>query len=89
MLIRNKQDLEFYASPQVFDTVTRNIIPASTVLTDYAKALQATGKLIFNDDYQYQQWLLTMTHAGIPIPQATLITKTKYMVQKDLDNSPY
>lgn len=89
MLIRNKQDLEFYASPQVFDTMTRNIIPAATVLTDYAKALQATGKLIFNDDYQYQKWLLAMTHAGIPIPQATLINKTAYMAQKDLDNSPF
>lgn len=89
MLIRNKQDLEFYASPQVFDTMTRNIIPAATVLTDYAKALQATGKLIFNDDYQYQKWLLAMTHAGIPIPQATLINKTSYMAQKDLDNSPF
>lgn len=89
MLIRNKQDLEFYASPQVFDTMTRNIIPASTVLTDYAKALVGTGRLLFDDSYQYQQWLLAMTHAGIPIPQATLINKTKYMLQKDLDNSPY
>lgn len=89
MLIRNKQDLEFYASPQVFDTVTRDIIPAANVLKDAGKAMIATGKLIFNDDYQFQQWMLAMTHAGIPIPQATLINKTQYMLSKDLDNSPY
>lgn len=89
MLIRNKQDLEFYASPQVFSTVTRDVIPAANVLKDFGKFLTATGKILFNDDYEFQQWLLAMTHAGIPIPQATLINKVKYMTSRDLDDSPY
>lgn len=89
MLIRNKQDMEFYASPQVFDTVTRDIIPAANVLKDFGKAVTATGKLIFNDDYEFQKWLMAVFHAGLPVPQATLITKAKYMMQKDLDQSPY
>lgn len=89
MIIRNKQDIEFYASPQVFDTVTRDVIPAANVLKDYGKALTSTMKLLFNDDYQFQTWARAMLHAGIPIPQATLIPKTQYMLQKDLDNSQY
>lgn len=89
MLIRNEQNLGFYANPGVFDEVTRNVIPAATVLTDYGKALKATGRVIFDDDYQYQQWLAAVAHAGLPIPQANLIGKTKYMLGKDLGNSPY
>lgn len=88
-IIRNKQDLEFYASPQVFDAVTRDVIPAAQVLKDYGKAMMATGKLLFNDDYEFQKWLLAMTHAGLPIPQATQINKMKYMMTKDIDNSQY
>lgn len=88
-IIRNKQDLEFYTSPQVFDAVTKDIIPAAQVLKDFGKAMMATGKLMFNDNYEFQTWLLAMTHAGLPVPQATQINKLKYMFQKDIDNSQY
>lgn len=85
MLIRSKQDIDFYASPGVFDAVFRDPIPASNVIKDYYKAVGATMRVITDDDYTFEQWVLKMTKAGIPIPQATLINKTKYMIQKDLD----
>lgn len=85
MIIRSKQDIDFYASPGVFDAVFRDPIPASNVIKDYYKAMGATMRIITDDDYTFQEWALKMTKAGIPIPQATLINKTKYMIQKDLD----
>lgn len=85
MLIRGKQDINFYASPGVFDAVTRDIVPATNVLKDYWKLVTATGKVILDDDYEFDQWMLKMTKAGLPIPQATLVNKTKYMIGKDLD----
>ena len=83
-LIRNQQDINFYVSPQVFDTVTRNIVPATQVLTDYMKLVKATGQILTDDDYTYDKWLLKVTKAGLPIPQATLINKTKFAMEKDL-----
>jgi hypothetical protein len=85
MLIRGKQDIDFYASPGVFESVTKNVIPATSVLTDYGKAIGATMRLIIDDDYTFGKWALKMTKAGIPIPQTTLINKSIYMANKDLD----
>jgi hypothetical protein len=86
MLIRNKQDLTFYSSPQVFDTVTRNAIPATDVITDYMKLGTATMKLLFDEDYEAEKWLLKLTKAGLPIPQATLVNKIKFMTERDIDD---
>lgn len=86
MLIRMKQDLAFYSSPDVFDTVTRNVIPASDVLKDYLKAVKATGRVLVDDEYEFAQWFNAMTRAGLPIPQATLINKYNYMSTRDLDD---
>lgn len=83
---RLRQDLLFYSSPEVFDTVTRNLIPASDVITDYIKLFKATGRLLFDDDYEVQQWLLKVTKAGLPIPQATLVNKVKFMTERDIDD---
>ena len=85
-LIRAKTDIEFYASPEVFDVVTRTPIPAFQVLTDYGKLMNATGKVILDDDYEFNEWLLRVTKAGLPIPQATLVNKTKYMMERDLED---
>jgi hypothetical protein len=85
LLIRTKQDINFYASPGVFDAVTRNIIPASDVIKDYGKLGTATIKLILDDDYTFDKWLLKLTKAGLPIPQTTLVNKTIFMMNKDLD----
>lgn len=89
MLVRGQQDLELYASPSVFDTVTRNPLPISQVFKDYYAILPATHKLIMGEDssgndFGYDDWLLKLTKAGLPIPQAALINKTKFMFQKDL-----
>lgn len=85
-LIRNQQDLDFYASPGVFDAVTRNVIPASDVLKDYWKAIKATARVMTDDNYEAQQWIFAITHAGIPIPQATLANKFRTAATKDLDS---
>lgn len=86
MLMRGQQDLELYASPAVFDTVTRNPIPITQVFKDYYNILPATNKLIMGDseDFGFDDWLLKLTKAGLPIPQAALINKTKFMFEKDL-----
>ena len=85
MLIRSKQDIDFYASPGVFDAVFRDPVPAFNVIKDYYKAMGATMRLITEDDYEFKEWCLKMTKAGLPIPQATMINKTRYMLNKDLD----
>lgn len=85
MLIRSKQDIDFYASPGVFDAVFRDPIPAFNVVKDYYKAMGATVRLLTEDDYEFKTWCLKMTKAGLPIPQATMINKTRYMMNKDLD----
>lgn len=84
-LIRNEQDLRFYASPGVFDAITRNVIPATEVFKDYWKAMKATARVLTDDDYEASKWLLAITHAGIPVPQATLVNKFKTSATKDLD----
>lgn len=84
-LIRNQQDLEYYSSPSVIDSLTKSIIPASDVLKDYWKALKATARVMTDDSYEADKWLLSITHAGIPIPQATLINKVHTAATKDLD----
>lgn len=84
-LIRNQQDLEFYASPGVFDAVTRNVIPASDVLKDYWKAMKATARVMTDDNYEADKWIMAITHAGLPIPQATLANKFRTAATRDLD----
>lgn len=86
MVIRMKQDVAFYSSPEVFDTVTRNAVPAFGVVKDYTKLMDATWKIMTEDDYTADRWLLKLTKAGLPIPQATLINKIKYMSERDLDD---
>lgn len=86
MILRMKQDVAFYSSPEVFDTVTRNAIPAFGVIKDYTRLMDATWKIMTEDDYTADRWLLKMTKAGLPIPQATLVNKIKYMSERDLDD---
>jgi hypothetical protein len=87
LLIRTAQDIGFYVSPSVFEVVTRNPIPAMSVLIDYGKLFTATGKLITDSDYEFEQWLFKLTKAGLPIPQATLANKIRYMSNRDLDTA--
>lgn len=84
-LIRNQQDLDFYASPGVFDAITKSVIPASEVFKDYWKAMKATMRVMTDSDYEADKWILAITHAGLPIPQATLVNKIKTSATRDLD----
>lgn len=86
LIIRTKQDLSFYSSPEVFDTVTRNAVPAFGAIKDYSRLMDATWKIMTEDDYTADRWLLKLTKAGLPIPQATLVNKIKYMSERDLDD---
>lgn len=85
MMLRMKQDVAFYSSPSVFDAVTRNAVPSFGVIKDYTKLMDASWKIMTEDDYTADRWLLKLTHAGLPIPQATLYNKIKYMSERDLD----
>jgi hypothetical protein len=84
LLIRSRQDIQLYASPGVFDTVFRNPIPATDVLKDWYKMTTATGRFIIDDEYEFEQWILKVTKA---FPYTNLINKTKYMIEKDLDDA--
>lgn len=84
MLTRTEQDIWFYASPDAFNTVFNRAIPAINTLNDYQKAVSAMGKIMFDDDYEWEQFILAMTRAGLPIPQAALYNKIKYMTERDL-----
>ena len=85
MLIRGQQDIDLYASPSVFDTVTRNPIPVTQVFKDYGALLSASNKLIMGDEnMDFNTWLMKVMKAGLPIPQAALIPKTIFMLKKDL-----
>jgi type VI protein secretion system component Hcp len=86
MVIRMKQDVAFYSSPEVFDTVTRNAVPSFGVIKDYTKLMKASWEFMTEDDYTADRWLLKLTKAGLPIPQATLVNKIKYMTERDLDD---
>lgn len=84
MLTRTEQDIWFYASPDAFNTVFNRAIPAINTLNDYQKFVTAFGKVIFEDDYEWERFVLAMTRAGLPIPQAALYNKIKYMTERDL-----
>lgn len=86
LAIRTRQDLTFFASPEVFDNVTRSLIPAFSVIKDYSKFVDASWKVMTDDDYTAEEWLLKATKAGLPIPQATLVNKMKYMTERSLDD---
>ena len=83
-VLRVQQDLTFYSSPMTFDNILRDPIPALKVIKDGWKAAKASVRVMVDDEYEYEQWLNAVLRAGLPIPQATLIPKTQYMLNKDL-----
>ena len=86
MLIRNYQDLTLYSSPDVFQTVSGNLIPAATVITDSWKAMKATGHYLFGDTEDekdaFDKWATKVSKA---IPIVNLYPKTKFMLKRDVD----
>lgn len=86
-LIRNQQDLMMYSSPGVWDTVTGDIVPATSVINDGIRAMKATGHYFFGDTHKdkhaFDTWLLHLTKAT---PILDNINKAKYMMTRDLDD---
>lgn len=85
MLTRSYQDCMQYASPQVFDTITGNIMPVTTVVTDAYKAAFATGHYLFGDTHKDKHAFETMTKKWTKAtPILNNINKTEYMFSKDI-----
>lgn len=84
MAVRAQQDLWFYASPTVFENITRDIIPATRVISDGWKAVKAVTRYMTDDEYESAQMWRAIFRAGLPIPQFTLVPKTEYMLNRDL-----
>lgn len=86
MLIRNHQDLMLYASPDVMDTVTGNLLPATAVVSDAWKAMKATTHYMLGNTEDEKdamdKWISKVARA---FPIANLYPKTKYMMKRDLD----
>ena len=89
MLIRSQQDLMLYSSPGVFNTISGNFLPATQVLTDYWKAMIATGHYLFGDTKHekdaFERWVRKIAKAGLPHPIATQYGKVETMMTRDID----
>lgn len=86
MFYRNYQDVIFYVSPSIAETVTRSTIPALGVIRDVSGAVTATTKYLTKDDYEFQKMLLKWTKAGLPVPAAANVNKFNYMMNHDLSD---
>jgi hypothetical protein len=86
MLTRASQDLTQYSSPQVFDTVTGNLIPVTSVITDSWKAMKAAGHYMFGDTHKDKHAFNTMAKKITKAtPIVNNINKVEYMFNKDID----
>lgn len=85
MLTRSYQDLMQYSSPAVFDTVTGNLMPVTSVVTDAYKAMVASGHYLFGDTHKdkhaFDTWRKKITKAT---PVLNNINKAEYMFSKDI-----
>jgi hypothetical protein len=88
MLWRVRSDLQFYSSPSTFDNITRQVIPATQVVADAVKAVNASTRYFITDEEydDFERWLRAVTKAGFPIPQAALYPKMDYMLNRDLED---
>jgi len=89
MLIRSQQDMLLYSSPGVFNTVSGNFLPATQILTDYWKAMVATGHYLFagttHEKDAFERWVRKIAKAGLPHPIATQYGKIETMMTRDID----
>lgn len=85
MLTRNYQDLTLYSNPTTVDDVLGNLLPASAVVTDTWRAMEATGHYLMNgndhDKHAFDKWTKKVTRA---FPILNLYPKTKYMLTRDV-----
>lgn len=81
LMNRLNQDLRFYSSPDVANSIVRNVMPAFDVVNDYLKAAGAMNRALFTEEYGWDQAALRVTHAT---PYLNLINKFKYMSSTDI-----
>jgi type VI protein secretion system component Hcp len=77
-LFRINQDIYFYSSPKIFQDLTRNVIPATSILNDGFKALQGTSKYMFDEDYEGELAIKRWTKA---FPYLNLYNKFEYQTE--------
>ena len=80
-LIRTQQDINLYYTPAVFDQVFRNPIPAMSVLKDWGALIPASARLVTDDQYEFDQWMLKFTKA---FPYLNHVNRVKTLMTKDI-----
>ena len=78
---RSFQDLILYASPDMFEQITGNVVPAWSVVSDFKKALYAWYKIASDDKYEWSDLGLKQTKA---LPFANLINKWEFYASHDI-----
>lgn len=87
MIVRNKQDMDFYASPDLFTNLTGSLVPSLKVWMDFKRAVSGTVKYVGQDsstknpvkgDAVIEKWMRS-------IPYTSLYPKFHTMWSKDMD----
>lgn len=88
LVVRNRQDIETFASPSVVNNITSSLIPAMKVWVDFERAGRSTAKYLTQDDATKnpvkredvtEKWMKSL-------PYTAIYPKFKTMWSKDLDN---
>lgn len=91
LIIRNKQDIETFTSPDVLNNITSSLIPAMKTWVDFKRAMDGSMKYIgqqtgmeesrtpMKGSALTEKWMKT-------IPYATMYPKFKTMWSRSLDN---
>lgn len=89
LIIRNKQDIDTFASPDVLNNITSSLIPAMKVWVDFKRAMDGSISYLKDTDHSdskgpkgsavLEKWMKTM-------PYTTMYPKFKSMWTHDMDN---
>lgn len=81
MLFRIHQDLAMYTSPDLFQQLVGNPVPAWSVVSDVLGAGKAWGKIALDEDYTWGQFWLKQTK---PVPILNVVNKIDSYANKNL-----
>jgi len=82
LLYKSQQDLGLYFNPVELGNMTKNPIPAISVVRDFEKAISSTTKAVFDSDYEgnpYKAW-------GKNLPIVRPIIQTQTLFDRNLDD---
>lgn len=88
LVIRNRQDIETFASPDVVNNITSSLVPAMKVWIDFKRATTGTVKYLGQNDESKnpikgeavtERWMKSL-------PYTAIYPKFKTMWTKDMDN---